>query len=155
MHTRIRSIGVVGYINLTFEVIKGHLWNIFNKTYFSAKSFFLTPPTHFRPFILSHKLHKIFSLKTYQDDQDELVCILKYVTITNLTQLCIILFIYRYKVEFQLLHLPYIPYRAIAYMNAVCHFRSNLMLPHDRAHQDEDFELSYVKFSPEIKKNDG
>ena len=26
MHTRIRSIGVVGYINLTFEVIKGHLW---------------------------------------------------------------------------------------------------------------------------------
>ena len=25
MHTPIRSIGVVGYMNLTFEVIKGHL----------------------------------------------------------------------------------------------------------------------------------
>ena len=24
MHTHIRSIGVIGYINLTFEVIKGH-----------------------------------------------------------------------------------------------------------------------------------
>ena len=29
MHTPIRSIGVVGYMNLTFEVIKGHLWEIF------------------------------------------------------------------------------------------------------------------------------
>ena len=28
MHTPIRSIGVVGYMNLTFEVIKGHLWEI-------------------------------------------------------------------------------------------------------------------------------
>ena len=28
MHTHIRSIGVIGYINLTFEVIKGHLWEI-------------------------------------------------------------------------------------------------------------------------------
>ena len=28
MHTPIRSIGVIGYINLTFEVIKGHLWEI-------------------------------------------------------------------------------------------------------------------------------
>ena len=40
MHTLIRSIGVIGYMNLTFEVIKDHLWEIFNKTYFSAKSFF-------------------------------------------------------------------------------------------------------------------
>ena len=29
MHTPIRSIDVVGYMNLTFEVIKGHLWEIF------------------------------------------------------------------------------------------------------------------------------
>ena len=29
MHTHIRSIGVIGYMNLTFEVIKGHLWEIF------------------------------------------------------------------------------------------------------------------------------
>ena len=26
------------------------------------------------------------------------------------------------------------------------------MIQHDRAHQDENFELSYVKFRPEIKK---
>ena len=28
MHTPIRSIGVVGYMNLTFEVIKGHYNNL-------------------------------------------------------------------------------------------------------------------------------
>ena len=33
---------------------------------------------------VDYKLHKIFSLKTYQDDQDDLVCILKYVTVRNL-----------------------------------------------------------------------
>merc|ERR1712030_181777 len=30
--------------------------------------------------------------------------------------------------------------------------RLNLRLQHDRAHQDEDFEISLVKFRPEIKK---
>ena len=46
MHTPIRSIGVVGYMNLTFEVIKGHLWEIFPKTsddtrsYWTVETFF-------------------------------------------------------------------------------------------------------------------
>ena len=39
MHTPIRSIGVVGYMNLTFEVIKGHLWEIFTKTSDVSRSF--------------------------------------------------------------------------------------------------------------------
>ena len=39
MHTHIRSIGVIGYINLTFEVIKGHLWEIFPKTSDDTRSF--------------------------------------------------------------------------------------------------------------------
>ena len=30
MHSPIRSIGVIGYMNLTFEVIKGNLWEIFS-----------------------------------------------------------------------------------------------------------------------------
>jgi len=36
MHTPIRSIGVVGYINLTFEVIKGH--KILKVTKYELKS---------------------------------------------------------------------------------------------------------------------
>ena len=39
MQTPIRSIGVVGYMNLTFEVIKGHLWEIFTKTSDDTRSF--------------------------------------------------------------------------------------------------------------------
>ena len=40
-HTPIKSIGVVDYMNLNFEVIKGHLWEIFTKTSDVSRSFWI------------------------------------------------------------------------------------------------------------------
>ena len=48
--------------------------------------------------------------------------------------------------------LLYILYHANAHAHTIWHQKSMLMLQQDRAHRDENFELSYVKFCLEIKK---
>ena len=41
---------------------------------------------------------------------------------------------------------------AIVFTHSSCHRKSNLMLQPNSAHQEENFEVSYVIFRPKIKK---
>ena len=46
-----------------------------------------------------------------------------------------------------------IPYITILHTHVSWSSKSNLVVQHDKAHQDKNFKLSYVKFHQKIKKN--